>query len=176
MSNGRPTSSLQHQLDCATDTEQQAASAMAEAVVTRVHEARARVDAWDRARPGGVPSEISAKEKGLAAAKAELAAAEADARALRGDAGFVPGTSIPIGGANQPQPLQRAVARQDAILVKLREQGYDPQALPRPQAGHSGPKAAVKKALGSSGIWVGKTVFEKAWDQLRSAGQIRDCE
>jgi hypothetical protein len=69
-------------------------------------------------------------------------------------------------------PMQRWPAQEAAILTKLREMGFDPCNLPMPKPGTPGPKAAVKRALGTSGMWTGETVFDKAWERLRASGQV----
>lgn len=69
-----------------------------------------------------------------------------------------------------PKPLQRQKAQQLAILQKLRELGYEPEALPKARSGKSSAaKQAVKAALGYT-----QDVMNKAWQKLRSDGQIKD--
>lgn len=74
------------------------------------------------------------------------------------------------------RPLTRAEAQDAAILKKLRELGYDPQRLPKRKPGMSGPRAKVRAALGTAGMWSGKKVFDKAWQRLRDIGEIAGAE
>ncbi|WHZ12091.1 MAG: hypothetical protein OJF60_002532 [Burkholderiaceae bacterium] len=83
----------------------------------------------------------------------------------------VPGTRA---DTSAPKPLQRHRAQEEAILAKIQELGYDPVALPARRPGRPGAKANVKAALGDQGIWAGRTVFDKAWERLRRADQIKD--
>lgn len=70
-----------------------------------------------------------------------------------------------------PRPVQRQEAQEAAILAKLTELGYEPQALPAPPSGRpSAAKQAVKAALGYS-----TDVLNKAWQRLRADGRIKDA-
>lgn len=57
-----------------------------------------------------------------------------------------------------------------AILSELRKRGYEPQALPKPPAGKSGAKSEIRAALPD----MTRSVFDAAWERLRSAGDIAD--
>jgi hypothetical protein len=74
----------------------------------------------------------------------------------------------------QPQALQRARAQEHAILQQIQKLGHDPRALPKAPSGKPGVKSLVKSALGTSGLWTGPTVFNKAWERLRGDGRIAD--
>lgn len=166
--------STQDLIDLASDPVELARVADAEAALNRREEAAARVKRWDAADPGGKPSEIRLAEGELAAAKAAMAAEEAEVSNKRGDHPPEPVKPESAGRPNQVPPRQRQTVQEDAILDKLEELGYDPLALPIPQAGKSGAKSKVKQALGKEGVWAGRTVFPKAWDRLRAEGRIRD--
>ena len=75
-------------------------------------------------------------------------------------------TSAAVGDPIPEKPVQRFHAQESAILGKLVELGFDPCGLPRDIAGKRGVKSQVKAALGSGGLWIGKTVFDKAWERL----------
>ncbi len=81
---------------------------------------------------------------------------------------------LPPNAAQGAQPLQRWAFQEQEILRVLRELRLDPRALPKPSPGTPGPKAAARTALGTTGIWTGERVFEKAWERLRESGQIAD--
>ena len=69
--------------------------------------------------------------------------------------------------------VSRQTAQETAILNELRRLGHDPAALPSAAPGKPGVKALVRKALsGSTGLFAGTTVFDKAWDRLRTHGTI----
>lgn len=74
------------------------------------------------------------------------------------------------------RPLQRGTAQEAAILDALRLAGNDPRAMPKNSSGKPGQKAAMRAALvGSSKLFPqGGTQFDKAWDRLRSRGEIVD--
>ena len=72
-----------------------------------------------------------------------------------------------------PPPRPKGVFRQqeEQILQKLRQLGYDPNALPPAGGKHGrGAKSAVRDAL----RWEGR-IFDKAWDRLRGNKHIRDA-
>ena len=70
-----------------------------------------------------------------------------------------------------PKPMQRQRAQEQAILAKLRELGFDPQAVPKAPAGKkSAAKQAVMKALGYS-----KPVMDHAWKRLRADKLVKDA-
>lgn len=63
-------------------------------------------------------------------------------------------------------PVQRAVAQDAAILCEIKKQGYDRLALPNNQPGKNGVKRAVRDALKGDPLFIGTTVFDKAWERL----------
>lgn len=79
-------------------------------------------------------------------------------------------------GANgkYPLPTEKPLARQrfqeNEILRVIRELGYRPNSLPRPQLGMSGVKAEVRARLSFQ-----TAVFDKAWERLRAQGEIADA-
>lgn len=76
-------------------------------------------------------------------------------------------------GTDVVKPVPRQRAQETAILEKLRELGYDPQALPPYGPGQrSAAKAGVEAALGNKGMWTGATVFDKAWGRLTGNNEI----
>lgn len=80
----------------------------------------------------------------------------------------------PPRAAQVARPQQRQQCQEQEVLQALRELGYDPLALPELKPPRSGPKAAARKKLGSTGMWAGARVFDKAWERLRKSGQIAD--
>ena len=69
------------------------------------------------------------------------------------------------------KPVQRQAAQEAAILAKLAELGFEATALPVAPAGKASPaKRAVREALCFSA-----DVMNKAWQRLRTAGNIRDA-
>ena len=75
-----------------------------------------------------------------------------------------------------PAPVSRHTAQEDAVLAKLRAQGYDPTALPVNQSGLPGVKAQIRRSLEGAGGMFQKssTTFNKTWERLRKAGEIAD--
>lgn len=71
------------------------------------------------------------------------------------------------------KPKQRQQWQEDAILRTISIMGFDPLAIPKAANGKSGIKARVKGNLVSEPGWAG-SVFDKAWQRLRSDGRIRD--
>jgi hypothetical protein len=90
-------------------------------------------------------------------------------KVLAGD-GAAPSASMPAGGLQVPEPLQRQRHQEGEILRVLRELGYDPAELPARPHGKSGAKAAAWGLLAQK-KW-SRGVFDKAWDRLRGAGEI----
>lgn len=72
----------------------------------------------------------------------------------------------------QQQPVPRSQAQEQAILTKISAMGYQTRALPKAATGKPGVKSEIKRALGSKGIWTGKSVFDKAWQRLMAEGRI----
>ncbi|MBV8500766.1 MAG: hypothetical protein JO006_03515 [Paucibacter sp.] len=86
-------------------------------------------------------------------------------KALLGSEPVVDGAA----GATKRVPAHQA--QEQAILLKLKELGFDPLALPRPPAGKvSEPKSKVMDALRYS-----VDVMNKAWQRLRKEGAIKDA-
>jgi len=75
-------------------------------------------------------------------------------------------TSTAIGVPIPEKPVQRFSAQEAAILRKLVTLGFNPLKLPKDIAGKCGVKSQVKAALGSGGLWTGKTVFNKGRIQV----------
>ncbi|MBK6470368.1 MAG: hypothetical protein IPF94_06435 [Betaproteobacteria bacterium] len=88
----------------------------------------------------------------------------------------VVGLDVPMpsqSGASTRAPVSRHAAQEAAILAELARQGHDPLVLPIAAPGKPGVKALVKKTLsGSTGLFAGATVFDKAWERLRASGAI----
>ena len=78
-----------------------------------------------------------------------------------------------ISGDPTAKPLQRSAAQDAAILKEIEKQGYDPLALPRNRPGKSGAKAAIRIALSKNQLFVGNTVFDKAWERLTASACIK---
>jgi hypothetical protein len=74
--------------------------------------------------------------------------------------------------SSEVRPVQRSKAQEDAILAKIQTNGHDPLKLVKNQPGKPGVKAEIRTALGSSGMWAGQTVFNKAWERLLRNGTI----
>lgn len=69
-------------------------------------------------------------------------------------------------------PLSRQRHQENEMLRVLVDLGYDPKRLPRPPAGAAGPKSEARAELPE----MSSKVFDKAWERLRSAGDIADAE
>jgi hypothetical protein len=83
-------------------------------------------------------------------------------------------TPVSVSGSYTKAPLQRSAAQDAAILAAIREAGCDPLALPVNETGKSGVKAKVRRAIANNTMFVGTTVFDKAWERLRRQGDIAD--
>ena len=79
----------------------------------------------------------------------------------------------PVQGATK-QPRDRHRKQEDAILEALRQQGFDPLALPKHSFRKAGAKAAVLRSLKKSPLFKGSTTFKHAWDRLRGDGRIAE--
>ena len=69
-------------------------------------------------------------------------------------------------------PLSRQRHQENEMLRVLADLGYDPKQLPRPPAGAAGPKSEARAKLPE----MSNKVFDKAWERLRSSGDIADAE
>jgi len=73
--------------------------------------------------------------------------------------------------APPPKPVQRQATQNAATLAKLAELGINAHAVPTAPPGKPSPaKQAVRAALGYS-----EDVMNKAWQRLRTAGEIKDA-
>ena len=81
-------------------------------------------------------------------------------------------TAPVVAQANHLKPVQRGMAQNEVILAEIRKQGFDPLALPKNETGKNGTKYAIRLALDGRGLFVGKTVFNKAWERLTSNAEI----
>lgn len=79
-----------------------------------------------------------------------------------------------IGPAGTVRSVTRDEVRRAGILAMLKKLGYEPRALPKSEAGRSGVRLEVRKALGIKGIWAGSTVFDKTWQGMRDDGELAD--
>ena len=74
-----------------------------------------------------------------------------------------------------PLPPKKIVEQGERILVALRTLGFDPQSLPL-QRGEGGPKRrAWIEVSGDRRLFPSEKTFDKAWEHLRSAGEIQDA-
>lgn len=71
-------------------------------------------------------------------------------------------------------PVQRTAAQNAAILEAIKTEGYEAKSLPKSRAGKPGVKALIRTAVATNSLFQGK-VFEKAWERLRSSGEIADA-
>ena len=74
-----------------------------------------------------------------------------------------------------PTPVQRTAAQDAAILSTLAALNINPLAIPKNKAGKAGSKAKVRTALERNPLFVGATVFDKAWERLSARGDIVIC-
>lgn len=72
----------------------------------------------------------------------------------------------------QPKPKQHFKAQNEAIIQELKKQGFDPLALPKNPPGKPGVKKLIRSALDGKGLFIGTTVFNRAWERLSSFGDI----
>lgn len=70
------------------------------------------------------------------------------------------------------KPLQRSAAQEAEILSAIKQAGHDPLALPENESGKDGVKSEIRNALDGTPLFVGPTVFKKAWERLRGRGEI----
>jgi hypothetical protein len=72
-------------------------------------------------------------------------------------------------------PKQRQAYQEEVVLEAIRAQGHDPRSLPKPSAGASGVKRAVRDAVAADAVFTGPTTFDKTWERLRQSGEIMDA-
>lgn len=80
-----------------------------------------------------------------------------------------------VAHATAQPPLQRFAVQESRIMEALRQLKLDSKSLPRPAPGKAGVKKQVRDVvLADKKVFVSEAVFDKAWDRLRSRGEIRD--
>lgn len=80
--------------------------------------------------------------------------------------------SAPTTTTPTAQPMQRSAAQDAAILDAIQTMSIDPLAIPKNSPGKPGTKAKVRSALKGNPLFIGTTVFDKAWQRLTSRGEI----
>ena len=153
-----------------------AASARAEQILDRLEKAQIRHRRWSEADPGDDPLRIKAIEQELPSAEQELRDATEAFQIARGDRvdSSEPSSKAEIQktAGSKVVPVQRFKAQDEQILEAIKARGHDPHRMPKSMPGKSGVRAETKKALGTTGIWSGKSVFRKAWERLTTQGDI----
>lgn len=85
--------------------------------------------------------------------------------------GFAKELGVPIDQSTEvkksTRPTNHQPHQEAEILRAIRELGYDPKSLPKRDTGKRGAKATVREKLNFS-----ESVFNKAWERLRSSGDI----
>jgi hypothetical protein len=74
----------------------------------------------------------------------------------------------------EQRPIQRATAQNAAILNAIETKGYEAKSLPKSKPGKSGVKAVIRTAVATNSLFQG-TIFNRAWERLRSSGEIKDA-
>jgi hypothetical protein len=72
------------------------------------------------------------------------------------------------------KPVSRFKAQEQAVLTQIAAMGLTALALPGNPAGKPGVKAEVRRALKAHPLFVGETIFDKAWERLRARREIAD--
>lgn len=154
-----------------------------EEVVARGPEMNIVLGGWPDAI--GLPVGAATSEDVMNWALAEGIATESEVRALLDapapdaviDALSDSAEASPVAGA-----LQKGMAQEQAVLSALRDLSYDPKGLPARISGKPGPKSKAWAVLEKSRTADGKAqvssrgVFDKAWERLRSSGEIAEKE
>ena len=97
----------------------------------------------------------------------------ADAAVLAQYLGF----EVELSPSMQSPPVRRVMAfsaQEDAILEEIRRLGHDPLNFPKNSPGKSGVKKEIRTALANNKLFIGDTVFDKAWGRLRGKRAIVD--
>lgn len=67
-------------------------------------------------------------------------------------------------------PIARQTAQETSILNEIRALGYEPKSIPANMPGKAGVKLKVRSSLTYS-----SSVFDKAWERLRSSREIQEA-
>jgi hypothetical protein len=86
--------------------------------------------------------------------------------------GRIAARATPVPASTKIYPVQRGAAQDAAILFELKKLGYDPLDLPKNQTGKPGVKAAIRKALLDNKLFIGTSVFNRAWERLTDSANI----
>lgn len=70
------------------------------------------------------------------------------------------------------KPVQRSAAQDAAILKHITTLGHSPLAVPKNTTGKAGVKFDVRNALKKNLLFVGVSVFDRAWERLTRNGEI----
>ena len=72
------------------------------------------------------------------------------------------------------KPKQKLRRQEIAILDTIKHLGFDPKSMPKNAGGRPGVKSIVRDHLKGDDLFVGPTVFDKAWERLRKTEAITD--
>lgn len=72
------------------------------------------------------------------------------------------------------KPKQKLPRQEIAILDTIKHLGFDPKSIPKNAGGRPGVKSIVRDHLKGDDLFVGPTVFDKAWERLRKTEAITD--
>lgn len=86
--------------------------------------------------------------------------------------GFTWDVQGPKTTSGQSEPIQRHQLQEDLILNCLKGMKIDPLNFPKNQAGKKGFKSDARMELQRHKLFVGATIFDKAWERLRKNGSI----
>jgi len=78
--------------------------------------------------------------------------------------------------AAKPLAIPRQRAQESRIIELLKAQGYDPLNLAQRAPGRPGPKAEIRTLALSEKALFSDRSFEKAWERLRSYGELAGAE
>lgn len=71
--------------------------------------------------------------------------------------------------------VPRLRAQEDAILKALKSKGYDQKMLPPYKKGESQVKLEMRELLKETKYFLCNSVFDKAWERMRKAGDLADA-
>lgn len=66
-----------------------------------------------------------------------------------------------------PKPRRRQREQEEAIVAEIQGLGYEPLQLPKKPPGKGGIKETVRDVLATTPLFIGTTVFDKAWERLQ---------
>lgn len=110
------------------------------------------------------PNRLSIREQEINLAKKDTTILSPDTKVTIND----------IDASQEKSNQQKLLRQEEVILHAIKDLGHNPKSIPKNTGGRPGFKSTVRHHLKGNDLFVGRTVFDKAWERLRKNEAITD--